>query len=131
MRLVNGRTSNEGRLEICFHNHWGTVCDDSFHIKEASIVCRALGFPSEGIHTHYPLSTMYISLLLDIGALSLHSAYFGRGVGLILLDEVECRGNETTLFDCSHSGIGINNCLHEEDISILCKSENGRRREMK
>ena len=48
MRLVDGETPNEGRLEVCFVNHWGTVCDDSFGSVEASVACRVLGFPEEG-----------------------------------------------------------------------------------
>ena len=49
MRLVGGETPNEGRLEVCFVNHWGTVCDDDFDAHEASLVCRELGFPEEGL----------------------------------------------------------------------------------
>ena len=48
MRLTGGDTPNEGRLEVCFFNHWGTVCDDNFGTEEAQLVCRALGFPEEG-----------------------------------------------------------------------------------
>ena len=48
IRLVNGTSNNEGRLEICFFNHWGTVCDDQFTSQDASVVCRQLGFDPEG-----------------------------------------------------------------------------------
>ena len=48
IRLVDGETSNEGRLELCFNNHWGTVCDDDFDSVEAALVCRLLGFKEEG-----------------------------------------------------------------------------------
>ena len=48
MRLVDGKSPNEGRLEVCYFNHWGTVCDDNFGTEEAQLVCRELGFPEEG-----------------------------------------------------------------------------------
>lgn len=50
MRLVGGDSPNEGRLEVCFFNHWGTVCDDEFGSVEAQLVCRELGFPEEGMY---------------------------------------------------------------------------------
>lgn len=51
IRLVNGATDNEGRVEICFDNHWGTICDDSFDAPEATVVCRQLGYGNgEGIY---------------------------------------------------------------------------------
>ena len=45
VRLVNGSTPNEGRVEICMGQIWGTVCDDGFYGANVSkVVCRQLGY---------------------------------------------------------------------------------------
>ena len=48
LRLANGRTPAEGRVEICFSGRWGTVCDDNFGNEEARVVCAQQGFQREG-----------------------------------------------------------------------------------
>ena len=30
VQLVGGRSTREGRLEVCLRDQWGTVCDDAF-----------------------------------------------------------------------------------------------------
>ena len=48
IRLGGGATPNEGRVEICLDNHWGTLCDNGWDVADAQVVCRQLGYRSEG-----------------------------------------------------------------------------------
>ena len=48
LRLEGGSVANEGRVEICMNNVWGTVCDESWGNTDATVVCQELGYPTEG-----------------------------------------------------------------------------------
>jgi len=50
-------------------------------------------------------------------------ANFGEGSGLILLDDVNCNGGESTIFACSHRNFGEHNCKHNEDAGVVCFGE--------
>ena len=96
---MNGRNSAEGRIEVFVHGRWGTVCDDSFDIKlkEAHVICRILGLsPAQRV------------------------TKFGSRTGLNWLDELNCRGNETSINECAHRSIGRHDCGHHEDIGVVC-----------
>ncbi|XP_036436415.1 scavenger receptor cysteine-rich domain-containing group B protein [Colossoma macropomum] len=101
VRLVNGRSRCEGRVEVQHNGTWGTVCDDDWDMVDANVVCRQL----------------------DCGlAMAVGSSYrFGQGSGPILLDNVDCKGEETDLSQCGNQGWGIHNCYHYEDVAIICK----------
>ncbi|XP_054987363.1 galectin-3-binding protein isoform X2 [Sorex araneus] len=100
VRLAGGKRANEGRVEIFYRGQWGTVCDDQWDLRDAGVVCRALGFPA--------------------AAQALPRAAFGPGSGPVLLDELECAGTEESLADCKSQGWLLSNCKHEEDAGVIC-----------
>lgn len=48
IRLVNGTTILEGRVEICINNAWGTVCDRTFSEDVANVICNQTGYRYNG-----------------------------------------------------------------------------------
>ena len=104
LRLLSGAQLTEGRVEICFNNTWGTVCDDSWDNADAAVVCAQLGFSRSG-------------------ALALVQAAFGAGTGPIYLDDVTCTGTELRLVNCRANPIGDHNCIHLEDAGVRCQLE--------
>ncbi|XP_052689239.1 deleted in malignant brain tumors 1 protein-like isoform X3 [Crassostrea angulata] len=100
VNLVNGETPYSGRVEIVRNGMRGTICDDGWTDASARIICKLMGFR---------------------GGQAKVDAFFGAGSGVIWLDDVECRGNETSLLDCSSRPWGEHNCEHTEDAGIICE----------
>ena len=55
------------------------------------------------------------------------NVFFGGGGSFqpIHLDEIRCSGNEESLLNCTHGGVGVHNCEHLEDVGIICKPSQG------
>ena len=106
VRLVNGPTQHEGRVEVYHNGEWGTVCDDGWDLNDAQVVCRELGFGQAVVATT--------------------DAFYGQGSGIIWLDEVDCSGTEFTIGNCLHNGWGFEDCDHYEDAGVKCSASNGK-----
>ena len=45
---MGGTNQYEGRVEICWNEVWGTVCDDFWSGFDAIVACRQLGYATTG-----------------------------------------------------------------------------------
>uniref|UniRef100_A0A8C2ZSD5 Lysyl oxidase homolog n=1 Tax=Cyclopterus lumpus TaxID=8103 RepID=A0A8C2ZSD5_CYCLU len=84
IRIVGGRTTYEGRVEVQVGSKWGTVCSTGWTTKEAMVVCRQLGL---GFSMHAVTETWY---------------WDSSNVTEMIMSGVKCAGNEMSLGQCQH-----------------------------
>ena len=118
IRLQDGNTPNEGRVEICIdfpHDSsgpiWSKVCHDRWSVKDAVAVCRQLGYtPGNGGR---------------VRAQSFRNSHFGAGTAPYSLNNFLCSGNEEALVGCITAGgrnIGIDakHCNDKHAAGVRC-----------
>ncbi|XP_048475014.1 scavenger receptor cysteine-rich type 1 protein M130-like [Rhincodon typus] len=101
LRLSDGGSPCAGRLELYYKRTWGSVCDDSWDVMDAEVVCKQLGCGNT-LEMTFPSS-------------------YGPGSGPVWLKDVKCSGNESFLWDCPSAELGHQeDCSHKEDVRIMC-----------
>ncbi|XP_064144065.1 T-cell differentiation antigen CD6 isoform X5 [Loxodonta africana] len=98
LRLEDGGRC-AGRVEMLEYGEWGSVCDDTWDLEDAHVVCRQLG--------------------CGWAIQALPGLHFAPGQGPIHRDQVNCSGAEAYLWDCP--GLpGDRYCGHKEDAGVVC-----------
>ncbi|KAM6133361.1 LOW QUALITY PROTEIN: antigen WC1.1-like [Phoenicopterus ruber ruber] len=83
VRLAGGAGRCAGRVEVYVNGTWGTVCQETWDLPDATVVCRQLGCGTALAATD--------------------SSRFGPGAGPLWPDAGGCAGTEASLWDCPAS----------------------------
>ncbi|XP_013393889.1 scavenger receptor cysteine-rich type 1 protein M130 [Lingula anatina] len=105
VRIRDGDTQYQGRVEIYHNGEWRRVCEEGWGINDAKVVCGQLGF--EDAHAG-------------------HVNHNPRGTGAFWLSDVNCAGTEDALNNCTSGGWGnINSACginDYDDAWVICKA---------
>ena len=133
VRLRNGATLNQGRVEICVNNAWGTVCDDGWGELDGNVVCMQLGYQQAGkrlaninseskYSSHTPLIVLFFfPFMLCKGSKPTYRSSYGSSSLPIMLANLACTGNENTLLDCNRNRYSVLNCHVYELAGVECQ----------
>ncbi|KAG7511560.1 neurotrypsin-like [Solea senegalensis] len=98
LRLVGGLEDFEGHVEVYHKGRWGTICGHHWDDTDAEVVCRQL----------------------DLGGVAKAWSLPHQGFGPILLNEVQCTGNELSLDECPHYNWEPHSGDHKEVAAVSC-----------
>ncbi|KAJ4447016.1 hypothetical protein ANN_09004 [Periplaneta americana] len=106
VRLIGGRRSEEGRLQVRIDGKWGTVCNYGWTMIDAAVVCHQLG------------------LVLNPDDWFLERSETPQaGISeRIVLSNVRCTDDDTDITKCpaERENEFENSCTHEHDVGVRC-----------
>ena len=125
VRLQDGTATSNGHVEVCKFGVWGAVCNDEWDNNDAKVVCRQLGYDSEGDRSYISTIPSQVTdykfvLCLDANATQL----FGGENGLAFLSDMRCAGQEEKLIECRYSEAVNHSCIWAGVICGKSASEN-------
>ncbi|XP_056150146.1 deleted in malignant brain tumors 1 protein-like [Lampris incognitus] len=100
VKLVEGYSQCDGKVEFYHNNQWGTVCGESWDLMEASVVCHQLKCGHVHKVTQIP--------------------HLGHDSEKLWIDEISCRGRESSLTECAQRGFGDNTCNRTLVAGVVC-----------
>ncbi|KAK3593700.1 hypothetical protein CHS0354_013595 [Potamilus streckersoni] len=103
IRLIS-RQFGTGVVEVRRNNQWGTICDDSWGLTNAQVICKMLCFNTTDALAGAPIA----------------AADLVNNTNPIRLDDVQCIGNETSIFNCPASPWNQTNCGPTELAKVSC-----------
>jgi deleted-in-malignant-brain-tumors protein 1 len=106
VRLVDGIVLHRGRAEFCVNRRWLNLCSFSWDDNDASVVCRQLGYSSEGA-----------------GILRGRSFREIPDKQPLLQDRFNCGGSEENLSLCPRR-LGADCGGNEQHATVICSKPN-------
>ncbi|XP_053404637.1 neurotrypsin-like [Mercenaria mercenaria] len=109
IRLVDGPTNTSGRVEVFHAGQWGTICSSGgFSTQDIKIICKMVGVQNQH-------------------AFGYSFAYYGQGLGHIMLSNLVCDGSESDFSQCSTSAwagpLESVSCSHSYDVGVNCEGK--------
>ncbi|XP_059173734.1 uncharacterized protein LOC131954198 isoform X1 [Physella acuta] len=83
LKGANSNQTNSGRIEMAIDDKWGTICGRSWDNRDAGVACKQIGFTDGEAEA---------------------PGKYGRGDGPTWLRDIHCKGDESALHKCPHTG---------------------------
>ena len=102
---IRGAGYIQGYVQVQHNGVWGSICDDKFEDNDngANVVCKMLGYA----YGTYSAKYKQISIATRIKP-------------KILLDNVICKGSETSIDQCAHNDWGSTiACIVRTSVSVV------------
>ena len=98
----------EGLVQVYYNNSWGTMCNEQRDKREADVVCRMMGY--DGYST------------VVVKSVDSYQQHYDAA----WMTNLQCTGNESTLFSCNHDGWRLGKCVNGENAIVACKRSEGK-----
>ena len=98
LRLVNGLSEHEGRVEVYYFGQWGTVSSYQWDLLDAIVVCRQLNYSTANTTKQYRCNSSTP----------------------VWLSYVQCTGLESKLTQCKNRGPRLNTPSYYSAAGVVC-----------